>query len=81
MAKRVNVLLGHRLSTSITLVEAEQTRGTVFQALRYLGNGSVTSQVVDEIRSNLSAKDKNNILRDYRHTPIWMHELLRNIAT
>lgn len=63
-----------------TLVGAEQKSGIVFQALRYLGNGNVTSQVVDKIRSNLSAKDKKQILRDYRLTPIWMHEILKNLA-
>lgn len=70
-----------RRVTKKTLVGAGNTSGMVFQALRYFGKDGIENETIEKIRSALTEQDKRQILRDYRKTPIWMHNICKRIAT
>ena len=53
----------------------------VFQALRYLGNDSIDDAVVSRLRRRLSAKQRQQLLRDARYTTGWIADIVRKIAS
>jgi hypothetical protein len=54
---------------------------SVLQALEFLGKDGVTDEVIDRIRSLLSAKDKKKLLRDSRYVTGWIAEAARRAAS
>ena len=52
----------------------------VFQALRYLGNDSIDDAVVSRVRRRLSARQRQQLLRDARYTTGWIADIVRKIA-
>jgi hypothetical protein len=57
-----------------------RTAPLVFEALRYLGRGGVTQEVVQRLRSTLSPKDKAELTRNLRYTAAWMIPVIHEIA-
>lgn len=53
----------------------------VLQALQFLGKDGVTDEIIDRIRSLLSAKDKKKLLRDSRYVTGWIAEAARRAAS
>jgi hypothetical protein len=53
----------------------------VFQALRHLGRRAVDSQAISRLRRTLSPQQKEQLLRDARHTTDWIADVVRQIAT
>ena len=54
--------------------------GLVVQALKALGRDRVDSAVTEKIRSQLSAKDCQRILRDTRSVTAWVYEVIKQIC-
>jgi hypothetical protein len=52
----------------------------VFQALRYLGQTAVDEQVIVRLRRSLSAKQRQELLRDARYTTDWIAAVVRQVA-
>jgi hypothetical protein len=52
----------------------------VFQALRYLGASSIDKHVISQLRRRLSAKQRQQLLRDARYTTGWIADIVRKIG-
>ena len=52
----------------------------VFQALRYLGSSSIDEDVISRLRRCLSAKHRQQLLRDARYTTGWIADIVRKIG-
>jgi hypothetical protein len=72
------IVLKH--ATPRQMATAGRKSGTVIQALRWLGKRSVDDSVIARVRAQLTARDRRELLRDVRHGPVWMTEILRTIA-
>lgn len=57
-----------------------RTSAMVFQALRHIGRDAVDQQVISRLRRCLSAKERDELLRDARYTTDWIAEVIRQIA-
>jgi hypothetical protein len=68
-------------TTPRNMATSGRTSGLVIQALRYLGKVHVTRDRVKHLRELLSAKDRQQLLKDLPLAPGWTHPLLRFIAT
>ena len=52
----------------------------VIQALRYLGSDSIDDAVISRLRRRLSAKQRQQLLRDARYTTDWIADIVRKIG-
>ena len=68
-------------TTPRQMATADRISGTVIQALRWLGRAQVNDKVVNHLRKRLDARAKRELLRDARHAPAWVGEVLRRIAS
>ncbi len=55
--------------------------GIVFEALRYLKEQNITGEVIDRLRSILSARDKVQLKRDISHAAGWMRPYVHQILS
>lgn len=62
-----------------TAVQSERA-GAVIQALRDFGRRRVDEELIVRIGSRLSAKDKQDLLRDARHSADWIYQVAKRIA-
>ena len=62
------------------LPAGSRTSAMVFQALRHLGQPAVDDQVVAQLRRALSAKQRQELLRDARYTTDWIAAVVRQIV-
>jgi hypothetical protein len=67
-------------TTPRQMATAGRVSGTVIQALRWLGQDNVDDQIVAALRRKLSSADKQQLLKDLRHAPAWVAEIMREIA-
>jgi hypothetical protein len=51
----------------------------VVQAVRYLGKKNIDAAVLRRLQNALSAKDKQQLIRDMRHAPAWIAKALQPI--
>lgn len=63
-----------------TLVGAGQKSGAVFQALRYVGKDGVNDRVIGTLARGLSDKDRDQLLKQSRNLPAWMHPVVQQIT-
>lgn len=75
---RRKIILKH--ATPRHMATAGRKSGTVIQALRWLGKRSVDDSVLARVRAQLTPRERRELLKDVRHSPVWMTELLRAIA-
>lgn len=54
--------------------------GLLIQALRYLGQGSITPEVLEFLRNTLPARERLALVRHLKLAPAWMHRYIRAIA-
>lgn len=52
----------------------------VFQALRSIGKGRVSSQVIEKLSRKLGPKDKKELLRNIPYAAAWMRPIIEDIA-
>jgi hypothetical protein len=67
-------------TTPRNMATAGRVSGLVIQGLRHLGRQAVHDQVVNVLRSRLSADDKRQLLRDVRLAPAWVADVMRRVA-
>lgn len=60
---------------------ASPMSAAVFQALRYLGVGSIDEEVIVRLRHRLSAKQQRELLQDARYTTGWIADIVRKITS
>ena len=54
--------------------------GIVVQALKYFGEKRVSPEIKDQLKKKLPKKVKNDLLECLGHSPVWMHQHLKEIA-
>jgi hypothetical protein len=59
---------------------ASPVSAAVFQALRYLGTAAIDTTVISRLRRRLSAKQRQQLLRDARYTTGWIADIVRKIG-
>ena len=57
-----------------------KTAPLVFQAMRHLGRGGVTPEVIDRLRLALSRKDKAELKDNIGYAAAWMTPVIERIA-
>lgn len=69
-----------RHTTPRNMATAGRLSGLVIQAFRYMGQGSVTPEVLEYLRSTLPAGERLALLRDIKLAPAWMHPYFKGLA-
>lgn len=67
-------------TTPRNMATSGRISGTVIQALRWLGQKNVDNQIVSHLRTRLDAREKAQLLKDIRHAPIWITQVIRAVA-
>lgn len=62
------------------MATAGRTSGTVIQALRWLGKRNVDEKTISTLRRRLTDREKKQLLKDSRHAPAWVGDVMREIA-
>ena len=73
-----SILLKH--TTPRNMATAGRISGLVIQALRHLKQPNIDAQMVARLRARLSAEDKAVLLADAPLAPVWIAEIMRDIA-
>jgi hypothetical protein len=73
------ILLQH--TTPRNMSTAGRKSGTLIQALRHLGQDQVDDKVLATVRRHITAPDRPAILKDLRHAPAWIADLLRPLVS
>ena len=53
---------------------------TVIQAIKSLGKESITNEVIQKIRKNLSEKERIDLMNESKSVPSWIYEVIREIS-
>ena len=69
-----------RHTTPRNMATAGRLSGLLIQALRYLGQGSITPEVLEFLRNTLPASERLALVRDLKLAPAWMHPYLKGLA-
>jgi hypothetical protein len=69
-----------RHTTPRNMATAGRLSGLLIQALRYLGQGSITPEVLEFLRNTLPASERLALVRDVKLAPAWMHPYLKGLA-
>lgn len=72
------IILQH--TTPRNMATAGRKSGTFIQALRYLGQDQVDTQVLATLRRQIADDDRPAIRKDLRHAPAWIADLLRPLT-
>jgi hypothetical protein len=69
-----------RLTTPRNMAAAGRLSGLLMQAFRHLGQAHITPERMEHLRRTLPAKERQQLLKDLRLAPAWMHPLFRELA-
>ena len=72
------IILKH--TTPRNVATAGRKSGTVIQALRHLGQRHVDDKVLAILRRQLDDTDKAQLLKDRKHAPAWVANILQRLA-
>jgi hypothetical protein len=72
------IILKH--TTPRNVATARRKSGTVIQALRHLGQRHVDDKVLAILRRQLDNTDKAQLLKDRKHAPAWVANILQQLA-
>jgi hypothetical protein len=72
------ILLLH--TTPRNMAAAGRKSGILIQAVRHLGRKQMDARVLATLRRQITARDRPVILRDLRHAPAWVADLLRPLV-
>jgi hypothetical protein len=67
-------------TTPRNMATAGRKSGTIIQALRHIGQRNVNDQTLAIIKRQLTAEDRAQLLKDLRHAPGWVAEIIRQLA-
>jgi len=62
------------------MATAGRISGTVFQALRWLGKYNVDDNVIAVLNERLTSREKAQLLTDIKYAPVWIAQVIRDIA-
>lgn len=68
-------------ASSRQMATAGRVSGTVIQALRWIGQRYVDDWMIASLRRQISASDKQQLLKDLRFAPAWIAEIMRKVST
>ena len=54
--------------------------GSLMQALRFVGEGNVTKEMIARLKEELSQSAKEDLYENWQNAPVWMHTILQEIA-
>ena len=66
-------------TTPRNMATAGRISGLVIQALRYLSQDHVDSDVVAKLKKRLSVDDKGQLMNDIRYAPAWIGNIFRQL--
>lgn len=75
-----NLQITLKRTTPRNMATAGRISGSVIQALRWLGKRSVDDRTVRHLRKLLDTEAKQQLLADVRHAPIWIAQVMRQVA-
>jgi hypothetical protein len=67
-------------TTPRAMATAGRKSGLVIQALKHMGQHSVTGTLVKHLRRNLSRDEKKQLTADMRYAPAWIANVMRQVA-
>lgn len=67
-------------TTPKNMATAGRSSGLVIQALRHLGQRHVDDATVNTLRQRLSDNEKRQLLKDLKHAPAWVADVMRQVA-
>jgi hypothetical protein len=67
-------------TTPRNMATAGRKSGTIIQALRHIGQRNMNDQTLAIIKRQLTAEDRAQLLKDLRHAPGWVAEIIRQLA-
>ncbi|HGD6534622.1 TPA: DUF6088 family protein [Streptococcus agalactiae] len=53
---------------------------TVIQAIKSLGKENITSEIIQNIRENLTEKERKDLMNESKSVPSWIYEVIREIS-
>jgi hypothetical protein len=62
------------------IADGDSVKGSVLQALDFLGKDGVTDAVVKRLRSKLSAADKKRLLKESRYAVGWVADAVKKVV-
>jgi len=69
-----------RRTTPRNMESAQRLSGLLMQALRHLGEEHITPQRMEHLKRTLPLKERQQLLKDLRLAPAWMHPFFRELA-
>ena len=75
-----NLEITFKRTTPRNMATAGRMSGSVIQALRWLGKRSVNDRTVRQLRKQLNEDARRALLSDVRYAPVWIAEVMRQIA-
>lgn len=72
--------IAFKRTTPRNMATAGRVSGLVIQTLRSLGKHNVDARTVRRLRTLLDDQAKRQLLADVRHAPVWIAEVMREIA-
>ena len=60
---------------------AGRKSGTVIQALRHIGQRNVNDKTLAILKRQLTTQDRAQLLKDLRHAPGWVADIMRQLAS
>ena len=75
-----NLEITFKHTTPRNMATAGRISGSVIQALRWLGKRSIDDRTVRNLRRLLDDEAKRQLLADARYAPVWIAEVMRQVA-
>lgn len=69
-----------RRTTPRNMAAAGRLSGLLMQALRHLGKEHITPERMEQLKRTLPMVERQQVLKDLRLAPAWMHPLFRELA-
>lgn len=69
-----------RRTTPRNMAAAGRLSGLLMQALRHLGKEHINEARVEHLKRTLPTTERQQLLKDLRLAPVWMHPLFRELA-
>lgn len=69
-----------RRTTPRNMASAGRFSGLLMQALRHLGQDHITPARVEHLKRTVPVKERQQLVKDLRLAPAWMHPLFRELA-
>ena len=67
-------------NTPRNMATAGRKSGTIIQALRHIGQRNINDKTLAIIKRQLTPQDQAQLLKDLRHAPGWVSEIMRKLA-